>query len=457
MRAATGFLLLSQKVNSVERLLLLVLILGIPTQLGRHFWPESSYVTGIRVDYLSPTLYATDILIFLIFILEVIKFSVFNFPHFVLPIGNSRGKQFSILVFASFLLIGVFISKSPLNGFYGLVKLLEFAFFGFYVAKNTQELKLEKILLMFSIGIIFESFLSIFQYFNHGSINGIFYFFGERFFNSQTPAIANVQLGGELFLRPYGTFPHPNVLAGYLVVGMSLIIFNWKRVFYCLPLLIGTAALFLTLSRVAIILWFVIFGIFLAKRFLNLKSYLLIIFLIGLLLLGLTTPLGTRFTRIKLTDESIAHRERLIRNSIAMIKDNPIFGVGLNNFLVNLPLYQKSNISFLYLQPVHNIFLLVASETGLMVFGFFVWFLFATYRRIKKSMAHSLLFITLSCTMVLGMFDHYFLTLQQGQLLFSFILGLCWSFSQFPASIISQEKFSHTYWVKNFFRKLNLE
>ena len=43
-----------------EKIALFLFLLAIPTQLGRHFWPEWSRVVGIRVDYLSPTLYLVD-------------------------------------------------------------------------------------------------------------------------------------------------------------------------------------------------------------------------------------------------------------------------------------------------------------------------------------------------------------------------------------------------------------
>ena len=43
-----------------------LLLLLLPTQLGKHFWPTFSYVLGTRVDYLSPTLYLTDIIILFI-------------------------------------------------------------------------------------------------------------------------------------------------------------------------------------------------------------------------------------------------------------------------------------------------------------------------------------------------------------------------------------------------------
>ena len=115
-------------------------------------------------------------------------------------------------------------------------------------------------------------------------------------------------------------------------------------------------------------------------------------------------------------DESITQRESLVQSSEAMIKNHPIFGVGLNNFLTNLPAFEK-------VQPVHNIFLLVLSETGIVGISFFLWFLIKTIKKVQSSY----LLLLISCLLSLGMFDHYFLTLQQGQLLFAIILGLCWS------------------------------
>ena len=46
-----------------EKILLFLTILFLPTQLGKHFWPQFSYIYSLRVDYLSPTLYFWDILV----------------------------------------------------------------------------------------------------------------------------------------------------------------------------------------------------------------------------------------------------------------------------------------------------------------------------------------------------------------------------------------------------------
>lgn len=424
--------------QSLERLIFYLLILFLPTQLGKHFWPDFSIVSGIRVDYLSPTLYATDILIILIFMLSVAKF----FSHRLIGLWPIIFNH-KLFFLTAFLLIGIILSKSPLAGAFGLLKFLEFSFLGFYVAGNFQKYELKNIILLFSAGVVFESLLTVFQYLKQASLDNIFYWFGERTFNLLTPGISNASLNGFLILRPYGTFSHPNVLAGYLLIAMAIVVSNTKnniskirKSFYYLTIIIGTVGLFLTLSRIAILIWLIVFGSWFAVKIcMKLKTKFsipyLLLFVFSLLLVSFmfaNSSFRYRFTNINLSDESIVQRENLIRSSISMINDHPIFGVGLNNFLVNLPSYQKPYSPLFYLQPVHNLFLLIAAETGIIGLGFFIWFLFLTYKRImSQPLIHNSLFIILSSILILGMFDHYFLTLQQGQLLLALVFGLCWS------------------------------
>ncbi len=46
---------------------------------------------------------------------------------------------------------------------------------------------------------------------------------GESMISAQTAGVAKIMIAGEPLLRAYGTFPHSNVLAGYLVVALALI------------------------------------------------------------------------------------------------------------------------------------------------------------------------------------------------------------------------------------------
>jgi len=480
------FSLLSQKPD-FEKITFYILVLFLPTQLGKHFWPAFSQVLGIRVDYLSPTLYTTDLLIFALFLFwfkrqkkqtpPTLPFS--GEEHRSLPLirGSQRGfLSLAWLVFFLYLLINILLSNNPLLGLYGLIKILELFFLGYYVAKNIKTKKeLAAIAIITSITVIGESLLTIVQYMHQSSINGFLYFLGERKFTSITPGIANASINGELILRPYGTFPHPNVLAGYLLCAI-IFIFAWfddekdmkKKILKTISLLLGSLALFLTLSRIAILLWFVLVMIiainWLFKQIKIRKKtpmiFLAYIFFIVAIVIGALfyIPVLPRLEGTNFTEEAITQRADLFKSTLIMIKDHPLFGVGLFNFLPGISHIQKPLSSTLYLQPVHNIFLLVTAEIGIIGVAFFLWFLFKTYKRLLlqlslrgrtepmrrsplassaeldkgvqlKQTKQSLitLLVLLSAILILGLFDHYWLTLQQGQLLFALILGLCWA------------------------------
>jgi O-antigen ligase len=483
----------------LENTLYYFLILFLPTQLGRHHWPDFSYILGIRVDYLSPTIYFTDIMVGLLFMLWMInknskseyrnpkqsqntknkkpqRFERLRFKH----LNLFRASNFVLLIFVFYLLVNIYLSGRIVGGLYSLLKILEMAFVAYYTAKFIiSRSVLQKVITVLGIGVVAESVLAIVQYFNQGSIGSVLYYLGERTFNASTPGIANASLSGELVLRPYGTLPHPNVLAGYLLVGMTMVLFSLKSTYrHCeamkwlrqslskkslnkdcfatlamtTALIIGTIALILSMSRVAIVLWVVVLAYFLSPHLIRhsglsrvslikplsdsgvallprMTKVAVLFLVVGVISILAFSPLSSRFTNIKITDESIVQRSVLIESSIVMIKSHPLFGVGLGNFLPTLAQMQKPLMVSTYLQPVHNIFLLVAAETGLIGLGFFTWFLWKTFRRIKnyESRSKELLYVLFFIILITGMGDHYWLTLQQGQLLFAFVIGLCYN------------------------------
>jgi O-antigen ligase len=437
----------------MEKVLFYLLVLFLPTQLGKHFWPSFSFVSGIRVDYLSPTLYITDLLILLLFVLwcvgrlqvnkktkkqkvlDLDNLNVGIFWKLALRIWSYKVGCFFFLVL---LIVNIFFSKHVFNGFYGLIKLLEFSFVAFYISVTVRKKEqLQTITSLLAIGVLVESSVAVFQYMTQGSLGGLLYFLGERLFTSATPGIANASLNGELVLRPYGTFPHPNVLAGYLVLGLiSLFSFSkqeslWRKAFLFLVFVYGFSALFLTMSRVAIgfgLLLFVILFLWRVKKVFNKKTLLSVIIIVGsYLVLFSHSPLFVRFAQTSFHEEAVVQREALMTAAAVMIREKPLLGVGLGNFLPTLSTIQKPLSLGLYLQPVHNIFLLVAAETGVFGFMVFIWFLFTT---LVRAFFHPfrLAFVSmLLSVVVLGFFDHYFLTIQQGQLVFAFVVGLCWT------------------------------
>jgi putative inorganic carbon (HCO3(-)) transporter len=93
--------------------------------------------------------------------------------------------------------------------------------------------------------------------------------------------------------------------------------------------------------------------------------------------------------RFMCNDDRIA----IYRNALNMIKAKPIIGVGANTFMKNYPLYKERpeyrNIVTAQYMHVHNIYLQMAAEIGILGLGVFIWLLyrfFVAARGILKSL-----------------------------------------------------------------------
>lgn len=424
-----------------EKIIFFILIFFLPNQLGKHFWPQFSFVTGVRVDYLSPTLYVTDILILILFIVSLldsylVKQSGLNVARILnhLPTGV-------FFLFVLSLMVSTVTSKSPSAAVFGTVKLLEFCFLGFYTAYRLKKKDIKTISKIFVVNAVFISTLTIWQFAKQESIGGFFYYLGERTFNSSTIGIANMAVNGQLILRPYATFPHPNVLAFFLFF-VNTFIFSRivyekeavKKVFYMAVLFLSSIALFLTFSRVIILLYVLTLFYFLFKC-INKKLAMFITVSVLLFFLWSSTLFYRFFdTTILLKDWN--SRKELIDISISIFKEHPFFGVGLKNFFYHASLYQKTIGPTLF-QPVHNIFILVLVEIGIIGFFLFCTFLTKSFQRLLRTMRETKsremrafyrsTFFIFSAMLIVGIFDHFFLTLQQGQLMLAVILGFAWT------------------------------
>ena len=71
----------------------------------------------------------------------------------------------------------------------------------------------------------------------------------------------------------------------------------------------------------------------------------------------------------------------LIRLSFQMIEDRPLLGVGANNFGTSIERYAGPEFTGEWLRSVHNTFLLVWAEGGILALAAFLWFVVAALRR----------------------------------------------------------------------------
>jgi hypothetical protein len=136
---------------------------------------------------------------------------------------------------------------------------------------------------------------------------------------------------------------------------------------------------------------------------------LITVFIISLIFLQATTdPL------------TIGKRIELIKNSIMIIFNHPVFGVGLGSYLIEQIKY-PSKYHLFFNQPVHNIFLLFISETGLVIGGVL---LYLVANRLTKQKLIINQWLLISVIIFTGFFDHYWLTLPQNFLLMGLIMGV---------------------------------
>src|SRR3990172_1466223 len=197
-----------------QRLFFLTLVL-LPTQLGYHVWPEWALVLGRRVDYLSPTVFLTDIFILGIFASWFWQSRKKVFAHFKIP-------HWAVALAAVFIIGNISVSQNVPEAMYKWVKVLEFVGLGWYVVKIRPNLS--SFAFPLSIGVLYSSILAVWQFLLQQSGGGPLWFLGERTFSADTPGIARTLVAGRQMVRPYATFPHPNVLGGYLAVLLPLMI-----------------------------------------------------------------------------------------------------------------------------------------------------------------------------------------------------------------------------------------
>ncbi|KKU70644.1 MAG: Lipid A core-O-antigen ligase-like protein enyme [Candidatus Woesebacteria bacterium GW2011_GWD1_47_21] len=411
MRETRDTLLLNRKNN----LVLAALIFLIPTQVGYHFWPDFAHVFGIRVDYLSPAIYLTDLLVLLLFFLWAKTKPKIN--------RKTIARLIFLMLFA---FVNILLAKNTGAALYKWIKIFEFVFFGYYLfSLKGVDIK-KQIMRPLGLSLLFFSSVGILQFIKQGTIGGLLYFLGERSFTASLPGIALVDIGGSQYLRAYSTFSHPNSLAGFLATGLILLAFSKEsRRFKMVVFTLGLAALLFSFSLGALLGLVVVLLFYLTVRILpkTFKKGLLAIVFLAIVLSLAQTVYSRSYLKADDLAEDVHNRLVLAVAAGELSSSSPIWGVGLNNFIVRLPEIKSVAGFSVGRQPVHNIFLLALAEAGIP--GLLLLTLLLTKAASTAAKNGKILFgLAIIFMVVTGLVDHYWLTLQQNQLLASLVLGL---------------------------------
>ncbi|MDO9231383.1 MAG: O-antigen ligase family protein [bacterium] len=282
---------------------------------------------------------------------------------------------------------------------------------------------------------LFQGIIGIVQFFLQKSI-GLFWL-RESLISPNILGVAKVILHEETYVRAYGLMPHPNVLGGFLVFSI-IITLLYKQLFHACPqqecstpardknvprgtflggwnifgrveqlwffnliLAIQILALILTFSKSAII------GLLIALVYINVPRGTLSsenqgssidcstwnifgrVEHLKLIILSTLILLASTFFILKPNLDSLlfnSFSERLFYLNVprGTFESDPIFGIGAGQSVLFMQKYFPQKLEFWQYQPVHNVFLLIFSELGLVGLGLFIWWLWKLFHPVNS-------------------------------------------------------------------------
>lgn len=441
-----------KRLQTLQQILICYLIFLLPFNIRHIFnFDQIKGILGFR-EHISYSIYLIDILFIIIFLISLTRV-----VHFCLKSENGLKRFYKRhnsnikLLSGAFILI-LFITASfannPNPAFYNAARVAEAIIFGLIAQSNFKKSKQTftcSVHMLITSGII-QGFLAIWQFVHQKSMG--LYILGESHLGVDIPGIAKFQFEGEKFIRAYGTFPHANVLSAFLLLTLAAALWfaknkkgELKRPFV---FLIGFLLIFFGIvfsysrsglaTASGLLILFFLFNTSLISGFfkkiynkIHIPYYLRRSFGLVLFFGTLFLAYNLVFPRMCLNCQGDVNpfERREFYNHLAYhsIAKYPIWGVGPGNIIFHLDelCLEATDLKPWQYQPIHNLFLLITAETGLIGLMIFLLLLFAaispSLKTLKQILTNplQLVFVAFLC---MSFFDHYFWTLPQGQFMF---------------------------------------
>lgn len=447
-----------KKITLAIKFLIYLIIFLLPIQTRWIIWRDA--VGGNLSEYATYSLYGLDILIGVLFLLAVLKFVISAKKwREILPVNwRLTGAIISLLLIS---IVSIGWADDKLLSLYYLGRLIELIALGIIIRHSGINLK--KAIVVFVAAAFIQSLLAFWQFFTQYGFASKW--FGMAVHDPRELGVSVVEVGESRYLRAYGSLPHPNILGGFLaaaylfLLGISYgfrkklvenILTNRQKVWQAvliygaMPIIFG--GLMLTFSRSAWIgfagglvgAWlFLIIKKIRLKYWPELESMNLLLFTIYTILFFiffaviLNEPLMARLKgEGRLEDRSIGERELSLSESCQIISKNWLLGVGIGNYTLAASEMNKENqaekCSGCEQQPVHNLYLLILSELGilglaayLLTLGLIIKISWRKYWR-----EGSIGIAAIIPLLLIGLFDHYLGSLWPGLILLGITLIL---------------------------------
>ncbi|MFX0195382.1 MAG: O-antigen ligase family protein [Candidatus Hodarchaeota archaeon] len=355
-------------VRNVRRMLLAVIILDIPFQLDTHFYYQDAAAALGALGGLSISVTTISLIALYFLWLSELQARVPSMPRHMLRMS------LPLAAYLAFVSLSVIEARNITLSLFEIALLLQmFLLYVYIVGTVRTRQDILFIVSVLLISVVFEALVMI----------GL-RFTGESF--EFAGIFARIDRG----TRVGGTVGSAINAAGYfcliLAPAFSILLTQAGRSHKGLAVLafgLGVIGLVLTLSRGGWIAFFLsITGLCLLawhRGWLSRSALITTAAVAVLLSLAFEVAIVTRL--LGYDAGSAFSRVPLMKLAIRITMDNPVLGVGSNNFAVVMTDYAKFKSSGTWLYTVHNKYLLIAAEAGIGGLVTFIWFLFATLRR----------------------------------------------------------------------------
>jgi len=373
-----------------------------------------------------------------IFVFFILLFTLYTFLSSTWAIDADIAFQFALHVMEAFLLFFM-LFLGPLS-FHDAVK-------------------------WFVAGALAQSMLGLWQFFSQSTFaSTVLGISSHPAWQAGTSIVASPEIGR--WLRAYGSFSHPNVFGGYMVIALFFALIqtdayglrrddaslkvssswwgkyvSWRMyhggcIMYHVSFVLLTAGVFVSFSRsawMAFVLGLLVYSFigFREKMFsvpFTFFHFLLIPIITFIVFTTLFFPLvQTRLTGSSVNEvASISDRVSGYSEAMVLFKQHPFLGVGIGNYTASAFLLNPTQPAWAY-QPVHNALLLLLVELGVVgiVLLLFVFFTYHISRITSQPQSPFFKWyvVCVLCSVFLTLFDHYLFSSYVGLLLGALIFG----------------------------------
>lgn len=382
------------------------------------------FVDGVLPMYVTPAVFATDIGVVVVLVGFLLRRNPRNWQNRIF-----HGIFWPLVVIAlAGLVTAPFALRPELAWYTALRCLLAVVFF---VLIYQIDIPTNRIVVFLLLSLVLQALVGVGQSVLQRPLG----FPGEMTLPLGNPDSAAIYFSGMSWLRSYGLTFHPNVLGGYLMAALILLL-PWihRRFAQALGMLFA-AGLILTFSRSAWLgaavafffglWWFLRQRIFPVRKMIPMFFAVIVVFSLAVVfffpqIIARINPFASfsEFT-------SLSARGELIVIALNGILHDPLSGFGAGNFPVAMNQYPTLDSP----HYVHNVILLLAAETGLLSGILWLWLwiypMMQLEPHLKQKDVWPVVFIILWFAWgLIGLWDSYPWALETGRLFSVTLLAL---------------------------------